>query len=1019
MDKFNLLDISFGKSTLLKDYFDYSNKYTKEYGPKSIVLMQVGSFFEVYGLKSITPINAIPLGSNITEFSKICELNVVEKNVCAISPLSEYTIVMAGFKDFMLEKYVKKLQERHFTSIVFVQEPIVGTEPPKRVLQAIYSPGTFFSTEPSQITNNTLCVWINIADTFFSNKTKINSKKIYIGSANINIYTGKSTLFEFNEIYINSPTTFDELERFVSIYNPNEVIIIANLSIQEIDNILNYANINCQCVHKISLTDDLNEETAKKISNCEKQTFQKQLLERFYNITDFVIFMTNFNENIIATQAFCYLLDFIYSHNPNLIYKISEPEFENCNERLILTNHSLKQLNIIDDDVYTGKFSSVLNMCNLCITSMGKRSFATMFLNPTTNTKYLTQEYEITSYLLDMTDMSASDLRPFLEPIKDISKIERQIMCKKIEPKTLCHLYQNIATIIDLFKCISHKKVILTYLTNKIPDFENLMNYCNELNEFLESNLIISKIDETKDFDINFIQPGVNPELDSQSQTLLESINQMECCCSYLNGIVSSFEKKTKTQYEYVKIHETEKNNFSLISTDRRCKILKSALKKIPETVNLSYMSSYTNQMTEFAFTISDTLIEFHKQTASNNSITTPQINHLLRNITSIKLKLRETITTTYNNIVNQMAQFTPHFKCIIDFVTYIDIIVCKATVAKKYNYVKPVIEPSSKSFVNATNLRHCLIEQLSQNELYVANDVELGNEINGILLFGTNAVGKTSFIRALGIAVIMAQSGLYVPASAFHFCPYKYIFTRILGNDNIFKGLSTFAVEMSELRTILRLANSNSLILGDELCSGTENISAISIFVAGIQQLHEIQCSFIFATHLHEIVHYSEITELTKLSLAHLSVKYDLENNMLIYDRKIKPGSGDNMYGLEVCKSLSLPSDFLESAHKIRTKYYPVSTSVLSMKTSNYNSGKIKGLCEKCNKEIGSEVHHLQHQRQANEDGFINAGSHVFHKNNLANLITLCAKCHEAFHNTSKTHKRVKTSKGMMIQEI
>lgn len=81
-----------------------------------------------------------------------------------------------------------------------------------------------------------------------------------------------------------------------------------------------------------------------------------------------------------------------------------------------------------------------------------------------------------------------------------------------------------------------------------------------------------------------------------------------------------------------------------------------------------------------------------------------------------------------------------------------------------------------------------------------------------------------------------MAQSGLYVPCSSFSYKPYKYIFTRIIGNDNIFKGLFTFAVEMSELRTILTVANKDSLILGDELCSGTEISSAISIFVAGIQ---------------------------------------------------------------------------------------------------------------------------------------------------------------------------------------
>ena len=330
----------------------------------------------------------------------------------------------------------------------------------------------------------------------------------------------------------------------------------------------------------------------------------------------------------------------------------------------------------------------------------------------------------------------------------------------------------------------------------------------------------------------------------------------------------------------------------------------------------------------------------------------------------------------------------------------------------------------ADKSFVNAQNMRHCLIEHLQQNELYISNDISLGNKednIDGVLLYGTNAVGKTSFIRSLGIAVIMAQAGLYVPCSSFHFQPYKYIFTRILGNDNIFKGLSTFAVEMSELRTILRLADDKSLVLGDELCSGTESISAVSIFVAGIQNLHKKGCSFIFATHLHEIIHYEEIMNIETVVLKHMAVIYDRAKDVLVYDRKLRDGPGDNMYGLEVCRSLNLPEDFLTSAHNIRMKYNPSSNSVLSFKSSHYNAKKIVGLCELCKKDMGSEVHHLQHQKDANDDGnIINTEKNmIFQKNNIANLLTLCEACHTKSHKETGTHKKVKTTKGIELSLI
>jgi len=317
--------------------------------------------------------------------------------------------------------------------------------------------------------------------------------------------------------------------------------------------------------------------------------------------------------------------------------------------------------------------------------------------------------------------------------------------------------------------------------------------------------------------------------------------------------------------------------------------------------------------------------------------------------------------------------------------------------------------------------LRHCLIEQLLQNELYTSNDIQLGhNSIDGILLYGTNAVGKTSFIRAIGISIIMAQAGLYVPATNFEYQPYKYIFTRILGNDNIFKGLSTFAVEMSELRTILKLADKNSLILGDELCSGTENSSAISIFVAGIQRLSQVNSSFIFATHLHEIIDYSEIKDLTKVVLKHMSVIYDREKDMLIYDRKLSDGPGNSMYGLEVCKSLSLPNDFIEAAYNIRMKYHPEEGSILSLKTSHFNSKKIMSICEKCGIKLGSEVHHLQHQQEAVNNIIENSNvGNIFNKNNLANLVILCEGCHDDFHKSGKQHKKIKTTKGYKIAEI
>ena len=206
----------------------------------------------------------------------------------------------------------------------------------------------------------------------------------------------------------------------------------------------------------------------------------------------------------------------------------------------------------------------------------------------------------------------------------------------------------------------------------------------------------------------------------------------------------------------------------------------------------------------------------------------------------------------------------------------------------------------------------------------------------------------------------------------------------------------------------ILKSADENSLILGDELCSGTETTSAICIFAAGILQLHAKQASFIFATHFHELANMRTITELERLRMLHMVVAYNRADDALVYDRKLKKGPGNSMYGLEVCKALDLPVDFLELAHAIRKERVPTEKDTLNCKLSHYNSKKIKGNCEFCGAE-GVDVHHLRPQEKADSNGFIES----FHKNHAANLANICKACHDKCTQARTEHRRVKTSKG------
>jgi DNA mismatch repair protein MutS len=419
---------------------------------------------------------------------------------------------------------------------------------------------------------------------------------------------------------------------------------------------------------------------------------------------------------------------------------------------------------------------------------------------------------------------------------------------------------------------------------------------------------------------------------------------------------------------------------------------------------------------------IIDDEIKFTHASGSNNTILFGALNRITQELVQIDDEINSMTKQEFMKFIKTIeTDWLDHIQIISEYIARLDVILCKSWISIKYNYCRPQIDmAAAKAYVDAKKIRHVLIEHLQKNEIYVANDILIGKDsTDGILLYGTNAVGKTSIIKALGISIIMAQSGMYVPCSSFTYYPYKSIYTRILGNDNIFKGLSTFAVEMSELRIILKMADESSLILGDELCSGTETESALSIFSAGLMTLHNKRSSFIFATHFHEILKYDEIEMLENLALKHMSVHYDRAMDCLVYDRIIKDGPGNMTYGLEVCKSLYLDEEFLELAYIIRSKYGKCDSLLSNRQSKTYNSDKIRGLCEICKENMSEEIHHLSPQHESDENGFID----TFHKNHPANLASVCSKCHDKIHAAEKMPEkkekkiqRKKTTKGYVL---
>jgi DNA mismatch repair protein MutS len=1005
------------------DYLRYSKEYEEKYGKKSMVLMQCGSFFEVYSVMSLTTGEYID--NKILEFSEVCQMNIgPKKNVTD----KNGQVVMAGFQTYLLDKYLPKLTDNGYTVVVYVQEKEKRKDGKyDRILDKVYSPGTYVccDTDSSpKITNNIMCVWMHLSKPLLKSSSDNMSKireTIVFGVSVVNIFTGKSSIFENRTTFLMNNTTFDELERYVSVYSPSEVIIISPFDDNDLQKIIQYSGITARSIHKVDTRDIKNQ----VLVNCENQRYIKQILTQFYSEETYDL-CSEFNDNTMATQSFCYLLNFIREHNPDLVRKIEIPLFNNATDRVILANHTLLQLNIIDEgsieDRGKGQYSSILTFLNKCCSSIGKRKFQYQITNPTFDEEWLNKEYDIVSKMLDTDNYFMVELfRKLLTKIKDIEKISRQIVLKKIYPSSIAQLYKTVDYVNQMNTVLYEMPDICDYLCDDFTDdirnsttCKFIDNMCSSICNFLNDKLIIDscqRINSMSNFDINIIKKGVSDKLDEANDEYMKCIDTFMDIRNYLNNLMQKHEKSVDT--EYIKIHETEKMGTGLQITNKRSKTMQTILNKL-----IGDGISSVNLGNNVVFVLSEVKFKSAGASAQTMDIEIPQLTQVCRRILQLKDAINGLTVEAYLKILNDIEeQWLEDLEKITKYISKIDVLQCKAYLAKQYNYCRPQIDNvAENSYANMTDIRHCLIEHLQQNEIYVTNDVKIGLNNKGILLYGTNAVGKTSLIRAIGSSIIMAQSGLFVPCSTFVFKPYTAIYSRILGNDNIFKGLSTFAVEMSELRIILKMADKNSLILGDELCSGTETESALSIFVAGLMELKDKESSFIFATHFHEILRYEEVTSFDTVSVKHMAVRYDRESDALIYDRKLRDGSGPRNYGLEVCKSLYLEDDFIELAYSLRNKYYPENKGSLSSPTTSYNAKKVKSvLCERCGENKAEEIHHLQQQKEADDNGFIGS----FHKNHPANLEHLCQACHDKIH-SDKTIKepivRKKTTKGYKI---
>ena len=242
-----------------------------------------------------------------------------------------------------------------------------------------------------------------------------------------------------------------------------------------------------------------------------------------------------------------------------------------------------------------------------------------------------------------------------------------------------------------------------------------------------------------------------------------------------------------------------------------------------------------------------------------------------------------------------------------------LDTLACFAETAVAHDYVRPTMTENTS--LTLKNCRHPVVERMLPPGKFIPNSVHLDEAQRVMLLTGPNMAGKSTILRQVGLCVILAQIGAFVPADAATMGIVDRVFTRVGASDNLGRGQSTFMVEMSETSAILHQASSRSLALLDEIGRGTSTYDGVAIAWAVTEHLHDrVGAKTIFATHYHELTQLTEeLQHACNFSVAVREVGDDI-----VFLHQLIPGGADRSYGIHVGRLAGLPHPVVERAWEI-----------------------------------------------------------------------------------------------------
>ena len=531
-------------------------------------------------------------------------------------------------------------------------------------------------------------------------------------------------------------------------------------------------------------------------------------------------------------------------------------------EALLMDIHTKRNLELTESMRNKERTYSLLWLLDETKTAMGSRKLKAWIEAPLVNKDEIEKRYDTVDTLLEEFLLS-EELRRYLYDIYDLERLCGRISLGSANAKDLIQLKNSLKILPEVNEILKKIK----FMT--IPDVSDLYN-------LLEASLYEDPPQTLKEGYL--IKSGFNQELD-----------ELKDLRSGGKEFISSYEQseRERTGIKNLKVGFNKVFGYFI-------EISKGNLPLVKE---------------EYGY--------IRKQTLTNCE---RFINPILKEKEDLVLSAEEKIInleySLFLEIRKKCQEYTHTIQAISNTISEIDVLSSFALISEKYNYVRPTIADDHNLLI--VSGRHPVVEKVIKEE-YIPNDIIMDNSTSILLITGPNMAGKSTYMRQLGIIVIMAQIGCYVPAKSATLPIFDKIFTRIGASDDLVSGESTFMVEMTEAANAIKNASESSLILFDELGRGTATFDGMSLAQAILEYINNvIGCKTLFSTHYHELTDLENT--LDKLVNKHVSAEE--KNGKITFLHKVKDGSIDKSYGINVAKLANLPKEVTDRATEILNVY-------------------------------------------------------------------------------------------------